>query len=114
MVRIVAYLPGPSGDPGTERCHALPAKMKERMARHHFHILDGKADLDHHGTELADLEAAKEEEALKLAGEVLRESKPGDIWAIKSWKLLVNGYPSPEAGRTYFTLALSAADDVSA
>jgi len=33
MVRIVAYLPGPSGDPGTERCHALPAKMKERPCR---------------------------------------------------------------------------------
>ncbi|MEY9123275.1 DUF6894 family protein [Bradyrhizobium yuanmingense] len=83
------------------------------MPRYHFHILDGKAGLDHHGTELADLDAAKEE-AVKLAGEVLRESKPGDIWEIKSWKLLVNGYPSPEAGRTYFTLALSAADDVSA
>lgn len=78
------------------------------MPRYHFHILDGKADADQHGMELPDIDAAKQQ-AVKLAGEVVRESTPSAIWAV-NWRLLVNDSPSPESGSTHFSLELAAKD----
>lgn len=79
------------------------------MTRYHFHILDGKPLVDEHGTELADIDTAKAE-AIRLAGEVLKHAKPDDIWAIATWKLVVNDCPAPDSGRIYFILTLSATD----
>jgi hypothetical protein len=79
------------------------------VSRYHFHVVDGSAQVDEEGTELADVNAAKAE-AVRLAGEVLRDTAHGDIWALEEWKLVVNDSPSPESDRTYFTLTLSATD----
>ena len=46
------------------------------MPRYFFHLNDGHTALDAEGTELADLNAARQE-AVRFSGEVLREG-PGD------------------------------------
>jgi uncharacterized protein DUF6894 len=80
-----------------------------RMPRYHFDIPDGKPLVDEHGTELANIDIAKAE-AIRLAGEVFRHAKPDDIWALTTWKLVVNDHPSPGLGQTYFSLVLFAKD----
>lgn len=79
------------------------------MPRFHFHVLDGTSLADEEGTELVDIDAAKAE-AVKLAGAVLRDCVHSDIWALETWKLLVNDSSSPESGRTYFSLTLIPAE----
>jgi flagellar biosynthesis regulator FlaF len=75
------------------------------MPRFHFHVLDGTARADEEGTELVDLNAAKAE-AVKLAGEILRDSIHTHIWTRETWQLIVNDSPSPDSGRTYCSLTL--------
>jgi hypothetical protein len=79
------------------------------MVRFHFHILNGLADDDVHGTELPDVDAAKHQ-AVRMMGEILREAHPRDIWGLKAWKLLVNDRGSSDSGRTYFSLEIAARD----
>ncbi len=80
------------------------------MSRYHFHVLDGTALPDHQGMELGSIDIAKAE-AVKMAGEVLRDSAARGIWALKTWKLVVNGGPLPDSSPTYFTLEVSARDE---
>jgi len=77
------------------------------MPRFHFHIIDGRALVDDHGAELADVEAAKAE-AVKLISGVLTDDLPVSVWDGHPWQVVVNDSPRPEAGRTYFTMSLSA------
>lgn len=52
------------------------------MPRFFFHVLDGKASIDHVGTELADVEAA-EKEAMRTAGDIIRSRKMlGRHWSM--------------------------------
>lgn len=79
------------------------------MPRFHFHVLDGAALVDDCGVELRDIAAAKIE-AIKFAGAVLSSGSAGEIWQGEPWRLVVNDSSSPSAGKTYFTLTLSAAE----
>lgn len=83
------------------------------MARYYFHVLDGTRLIDEQGTELPGIDAAKAE-ALKLTGVILRDSIHSEIWALQTWTLVVSDGPSPQSGRTYFRLKLTATDGGSA
>ena len=78
------------------------------MQRYFFHLKDGHTALDAEGTELADLNAARQE-AVKFSGEVLREG-PGDtLWKGEPWRLWVTDQPDGR-GKTFFTLHFSAVE----
>jgi len=52
------------------------------MPRFYFHVPDGKAQIDHEGTDLPSLEEA-EREAVRTAGEIIREgSVIGESWTM--------------------------------
>lgn len=75
--------------------------------RYYFHVLNGKKLIDDVGTEVPDIEAVKAE-AVKYAGTVLMSEQPTDMWKGIAWEMKVTDSPSPEEGRTYLTLKLTA------
>lgn len=74
------------------------------LPRYFFHIHDG-ADLpDDEGTDLPNLDAARND-AVRLSGEMLRDSG-GSFWNSGEWSVEV----ADEAGLTLFTLTFFATD----
>lgn len=76
------------------------------MPRYHFHVQDGVPFPDQSGTELGDIDAAKDA-AIGLAGSILREATPAGIWNGEVWKLHVSDNPVMGEGRTFFSLSFS-------
>ena len=59
------------------------------VPRYFFHIMDGRASIDHEGTELAGIEEARSQ-AIRTAGEMLRQdSSGGGIWSGHPWQMTV-------------------------
>lgn len=79
------------------------------MPQFHFHIVDGTAVTDTDGIEFPNIAAAKSE-AVRLAGAVLREYRSSDLLRGEPWQLIVNDSPTPNTGRTYFKLTLTATE----
>jgi ABC-type taurine transport system substrate-binding protein len=55
------------------------------MPRFYFHIDDDRTHIDRIGVELADLEAARDE-AVRAAGQILRDGAAKDLWSGKPWR----------------------------
>jgi hypothetical protein len=72
----------------------------------YFHILDGHSPADDTGLGLADLDHA-ETEALRLAGAVVKEEQPKEIWHGQKWELRVTDSPYLEGGRVLLTVCLT-------
>jgi len=52
------------------------------MPRYFFHVLDGRAYIDHEGTEVTSLEDA-EQQAVRTAGEIIRDGNfTGEEWSM--------------------------------
>jgi hypothetical protein len=77
------------------------------MPRFYFHVVDGSGIADDTGEERPSIDAAKTE-AARFAGAVLSEGIADEIWKGSPWRLVVSDSPSPEGGRTFLTLTLSA------
>jgi hypothetical protein len=78
------------------------------MPRYYFNLKDGRQSLDHEGSELADIQAARKE-AVSLSGAVLRDGAGASLWAGEPWKLWVTDEPGGK-GNTFFTLNFSAVE----
>ncbi|HEV7255253.1 MAG TPA: hypothetical protein VGN97_19370 [Mesorhizobium sp.] len=74
------------------------------MPRFFFHVMDGRALIDHEGTEVPDAQAARAE-ALRTAGEILR-SEGTSHWAGDKWQMTV----ADEKGNTVFSLSFEVTD----
>jgi hypothetical protein len=77
------------------------------MPRYYFHVLNGKKLVDDVGIEMADIQTVKAE-AVKFAGTVLMSEQPTDMWDGTPWEMKVTDRPSPNDGRTFLTLTLTA------
>jgi hypothetical protein len=77
------------------------------MLRCYFHVLNGKRLVDDVGIEVADIEGAKLE-AVIFTGTILMTEHPTDIWDGTPWEMKVTDQPSPNRGRTYLTLTVTA------
>jgi hypothetical protein len=73
------------------------------MARYYFHVEDGVCSHDDHGTDLADLEAAKTE-GLRIMGEVVRDDL-ADFWRKNRLSVLI----TDRDGRALYRLDLTGA-----
>ena len=78
------------------------------MARYYFNIDDGHRTIDNEGSELPDLQAAREE-ALTTSGDTLRDGGGPHLWNGRPWRLWVTDQPGG-AGKTLFTLHFSATE----
>jgi hypothetical protein len=78
------------------------------MPRYYFHVEDHHTTFDEEGVELRDIEAARRE-ALKAAGDMLRNGAGTSVWDGKHFRIWVTDQPSG-GGRTLFTLRFSAAE----
>jgi Domain of unknown function (DUF6894) len=78
------------------------------MPRYYFHIEDDRTEIDHEGVELRDTAAARDE-AVRAAGEILRDRSGKTFWGGKPWRMWVTQSPLP-AAKTLFTLRFSATD----
>ena len=86
----------------TER-HSAPALWPERaLPRYFFNVRDGEAYPDLQGTELADLNAARDE-AIRFSGALLKEG-PEKFWGPKGWEMEV----CDDFGLRLFVLRFSA------
>lgn len=74
------------------------------VPRYFFHVMDGRASIDHEGTELAGIAEARAE-AVRTAGEILRHDI-ADLWSGHPWQMTV----ADDTGVTKFTLRFSARD----
>jgi hypothetical protein len=79
------------------------------MPRYFFNVDEDDPSIDHEGTELADIKAARDE-AIKLTGGMLRNGSGSSLWGGKPWRLWVTDQPGG-AGKTLFTLQFSATED---
>ena len=73
------------------------------MQRYFFHLKDGHTALDSEGTELVDLDAARQE-AVRFSGEVLREGTGDSLWQgepWEPWRLWVTDQPDGK-GKIFF------------
>ncbi|MET3972004.1 hypothetical protein ACVWXN_000220 [Bradyrhizobium sp. i1.4.4] len=77
------------------------------MTRYYFHVLDGTAVADEIGEEFSDIHAAKAE-AVKLASGILADGLGETFWQGHPWQIVVRDSASPERGRIFFSLTLSA------
>jgi hypothetical protein len=75
------------------------------MTRFFFHIQDASTTLDDEGTELPDVNAARQE-AIRACGEMIREI-PATIRRGDAWRLWVTDQPRGQ-GHTLFTLTVAA------
>jgi hypothetical protein len=78
------------------------------MPRYYFHLKDGRESLDTDGTELPDVDTARNK-AVTFSGEVLRDGGGKTLWAGEPWRLWVTDEPTGK-GQTFFTLKFSAAE----
>ena len=62
------------------------------MPRFYFHVEDDHVEIDQIGTELPDLEAARDE-AVGSAGEILRNGAAKALWSGKPWRMWVTLSP---------------------
>jgi uncharacterized protein DUF6894 len=76
------------------------------MPQYYFHVEDDKRWLDDLGQELPDIAAARTE-ALRVSGELLKDSPTVGLWHGTPWRLWVTDKPEGE-GTTFFTLRFSA------
>ena len=72
------------------------------MPCYYFNIEDGHRTIDNEGSELPDLQAARDE-ALITSGETLRDGCGPHLWDGKPWRMWVTDQPGG-AGNTLFTL----------
>ncbi len=75
------------------------------MPRYFFHVMDGKAIIDHEGVILADKDQAKRE-AIKTASGILADDGMA-FWQGKAWTMTVTG----EDNITIFSLRFQADED---
>jgi hypothetical protein len=73
------------------------------MPRYFFHVSDGSSTPDAEGTELPDISTAQAE-ALRMTGEILRETRTTQPWDGTEWKLEV----ADERGQVLLVLRFSA------
>ena len=78
------------------------------MPLYYFNLKDGHESLDHEGSDLTDIHAARRE-AVSLSGGVLRDGAGASLWAGEAWKLWVTDAPGGK-GKTFFTLSFSAVE----
>jgi hypothetical protein len=78
------------------------------MPRYYFHVEDDHTEIDEVGTELPDLEAARSE-AVRAAGEILRDGAAKSLWTGKPWRMWVTRSPSPSENEL-FSLWFSATE----
>ena len=64
------------------------------MPRYYFHVEDAHTEIDEVGVELPNLEAARNE-AVRTAGEILRDGAAKNLWGGKPWRMWVTQSPSP-------------------
>jgi hypothetical protein len=80
------------------------------MPRYYFHVEDHHTSFDEDGVELPGIEAARQE-ALKAAGDMLRNGAGTAVWDGKPFRMWVTDLPGG-GGRTFFTLHFSASEGV--
>jgi hypothetical protein len=78
------------------------------MPRFYFHVEDDRTMLDQEGTELPDIERARQE-AICVAGEMLRDGIGKVIWDEKPWRMWVTDQPGG-GSKPLFTLRFSASE----
>jgi hypothetical protein len=78
------------------------------VPRYHFNIYDGASPLDRVGTELPDLQTARQA-AVQLAGELLVDQAEW-FWSGQKWRMEV----ANSAGHLLFSLDFRAADSLAA
>ena len=78
------------------------------MPRFYFHVEDDRTTLDREGTLLPDIDAARQE-AIILAGEMLRNGSGKVIWSGKLWRMWVTDQPNAQS-KPLFTLRFSASE----
>jgi hypothetical protein len=76
------------------------------MPRYYFHIEDDHTEVDHAGVELPDLEGARAE-AIRSAGELLRNGAAKSLWSGKAWRMWVTLSPFA-AEKPLFVIRFSA------
>jgi hypothetical protein len=76
----------------------LSPKAESNMPRYYFHVMDGRATIDEDGTELPDVEAARDE-AIRTAGEILA-SGGASLADGHPWNMTV----ADQDGKTVLTL----------
>ena len=76
------------------------------MARFYFHIEDDRTHIDQIGVELPDLEAARDE-AVRAAGEILRDGDTKALRTGKPWRMWVTQSPFAKE-KPLFVLRFSA------
>jgi hypothetical protein len=78
------------------------------MPRYFFHLEDHQTIIDHEGTELPDLGAARDE-AVVMSAEILRGGRVPLLWNGMPWRLWVTDQPG-WTGKTLFAIQFSATD----
>jgi Domain of unknown function (DUF6894) len=78
------------------------------MPRYYFHVEDDRTSIDHVGVELSDLTAARHE-AVRAAGDMLRDGSAKNLWSGKPWRMWVTQSLAP-GGKTLFSLWFSATE----
>lgn len=76
------------------------------MIRYYFNVRDGKDLPDDWGYEFQDLASARSE-AVRMAGEILRDGATGPLWDGTPWQMIVTSGPN-WTGETIFVLNFSA------
>jgi hypothetical protein len=72
---------------------SAPARIRSTlMPRFYFHIEDDITHIDHIGVELHDVEAARDE-AVRAAGQILRNGAAKSLWSGKPWRMWVTLSP---------------------
>jgi hypothetical protein len=79
------------------------------MPRYFFHVEDDRTEIDKVGMELPDLQAAREE-AVRAAGEILRNGAGKGLWSGKPWRLWVTLSPFA-AEKPLFAIRFSAEEE---
>jgi ABC-type taurine transport system substrate-binding protein len=79
------------------------------MPRYYFHIDDDRTHIDRIGVELADLEAARDE-AVRAAGQILRDGAAKDLWSGKPWRMWITRSPFAKE-KPLFVLRFSATEE---
>jgi hypothetical protein len=76
------------------------------MPQYFFNVDDGEPLIDEEGTELPDLESARQA-AVILSGEILRDGSGTGLWRGKPWRLWVT---EGRRGKRLFTLSFFATE----
>lgn len=73
------------------------------MPRYFFNVHDGRDLVDTEGSDLSGLDHARQE-AVRTAGELLRDGGHADFWSGEEWQMVV----TDERGLEVFTLTFKA------